>query len=110
MLSGGEAQCDSDIALSLVVMCADGRILSVGEAGGGKAGDVVADLMFPIHSGQIASLPGRILICITGMVVVLLSATGVYIWWKKRAGRTSGRQFEGEAFAALHWRRIHAPE
>lgn len=70
----------------------DGCILSVREAGGGKAGDVVNELMFPIHSGQVAGLPGRILICVAGLVIAILSVTGVYIWWKKRVPRVTRRR------------------
>lgn len=65
----------------------DGRILSVEEAGAGKPGDAIEDLMLPIHSGQVFGLPGRILICMTGLAVAMLSITGVYIWWKKRQPR-----------------------
>lgn len=72
---------------SIFVSGADGRILSAERAGGGKAGDVVADLMFPIHTGQVAGTPGRILICIAGIVVALLSITGITIWWKKRVAQ-----------------------
>lgn len=121
LIYAGRSQCfylvrfgrlhDPGFGLSTVlVSCADGRILSVEEAGSGKAGDVFAGLMFPIHSGQIASLPGRILICVTGLAVAMLSATGIYIWWQKRTARTSGRRHGGEAFAAPHRRKVHAAE
>ena len=73
----------------IFISAEDGHILSVEEAGAGKAGDVIAGLMLPVHSGQVAGLPGRILICVTGLVVAMLSFTGVYIWWRKRAPRTS---------------------
>ncbi|CCW16687.1 Uncharacterized iron-regulated membrane protein; Iron-uptake factor PiuB [Sphingobium indicum BiD32] len=76
-------------ASTIFVSAADGHILSVEEAGAGKAGDVIAGLMLPVHSGQVAGLPGRIFICVTGLVVAMLSITGVYIWWKKRAPRSS---------------------
>ncbi len=74
---------------ALFISGVDGSILSVDEAGGGQAGDRIAGLMFPLHSGQIAGLPGRILICIAGLAVAMLSVTGIYIWWKKRAARLS---------------------
>lgn len=76
-------------ASTIFISAADGHILSVEEAGAGKAGDVIAGLMLPVHSGQVAGLPGRIFICVTGLVVAMLSITGVYIWWRKRAPRTS---------------------
>ncbi len=52
---------------------------------------------FPIHSGQILGLPGRILIAVMGVVIAGLSVTGVYIWWKKRVGRVA----RGRKAAAL---------
>lgn len=48
-------------------------------------GDKLAALQLPLHSGRIAGMPGRLLICLSGLVVAMLSITGVYIWWKKRA-------------------------
>ncbi|MES2452040.1 MAG: PepSY-associated TM helix domain-containing protein [Pseudomonadota bacterium] len=77
---------------TIYVSGVDGRILSVEEAGGGKAGDVVAGLMFPVHSGQVAGLPGRILICIAGLAIAMLSITGVYVWWRKRAPRVARKR------------------
>lgn len=43
--------------------------------------------MFPLHSGRILGLPMRILVSLSGIVVAILSATGVVVWWKKRSGR-----------------------
>ncbi|MEP9380623.1 PepSY-associated TM helix domain-containing protein [Aquabacter sp. CN5-332] len=59
----------------------------------GTAGDTFLQLQFPIHSGRIAGLPGRILIAAIGLAVAGLSITGVVIWWIKRRarrGRASG--------------------
>ncbi|WP_341988234.1 PepSY-associated TM helix domain-containing protein [Azorhizobium sp. AG788] len=63
----------------------------VGEVipGTGTAGDIFLQLQFPIHSGKIAGLPGRIAIAVIGLVVAGLSITGVMVWWMKRAGRVS---------------------
>lgn len=57
--------------------------------GVGTAGDVFLQVQFPIHSGRILGLPGRILICVTGLMVAMLSVTGVVVWWKKRTARTA---------------------
>ena len=51
----------------------------------GTAADVFMQLQFPLHSGRIAGLPGRILLSIMGVVVAMLSFTGIVIWLKKRA-------------------------
>ncbi|MCW5607587.1 MAG: PepSY domain-containing protein [Nitrosomonas sp.] len=53
----------------------------------GTAADIFLQAQFPLHSGRILGLPGRILISLMGLVVAMLSVTGVYIWWKKRAAR-----------------------
>ncbi|MFS8037842.1 PepSY-associated TM helix domain-containing protein [Xanthobacter sp. AM11] len=55
--------------------------------GVGTAGDVFIQLQFPIHSGRILGLPGRILVAVMGLVVAMLSVTGVMVWWMKRTGR-----------------------
>jgi uncharacterized iron-regulated membrane protein len=65
----------------------DGRLLRARVPGEGTAGDIFMRLQFPLHSGQIAGLPGRIIVCLTGLVVAMLSSTGVVIWWKKYQGR-----------------------
>ena len=39
---------------------------------------------FPLHSGRILGVPGRILVSIMGIVVAALSVTGVVIWLRKR--------------------------
>jgi uncharacterized iron-regulated membrane protein len=52
--------------------------------GEGSAGDIFAQLQFPLHSGRVAGLPGRIFISLTGIGVAILSFTGVFIWWRKR--------------------------
>ncbi|MYF03774.1 MAG: PepSY domain-containing protein [Holophagales bacterium] len=46
----------------------------------GSAADVIYRLQFPIHSGQILGLPGRIIIFLAGIVTAVLSVTGVVIW------------------------------
>jgi len=34
--------------------------------------------------------PYQVFVCLLGLVVAMLSVTGVYIWWKKRRGRKLG--------------------
>ena len=56
--------------------------------GTGSAGDIFMQSMFPLHSGRIIGLPGRVLMSLMGVVIAVFSATGVYLWWKKRVART----------------------
>jgi uncharacterized iron-regulated membrane protein len=53
----------------------------------GTAADIFLQMQFPLHSGRILGLPGRILISLMGLLVSMLSITGVVIWWKKRKAR-----------------------
>lgn len=62
-------------------------VIATAGAGTGASGDKVIDLMFPLHSGEAGGLGGRILICLTGLIVAGLSITGIWIWLRKRAGR-----------------------
>lgn len=61
-------------------------IRSVESPGRGSAGDIVMQLQYPLHTGLVGGLVGQIIICITGLVVALLSVTGVLIWRLKRRG------------------------
>ncbi|WP_394789777.1 PepSY-associated TM helix domain-containing protein [Rhodoferax sp.] len=65
----------------------DGRMLGTREPWKGTAADIFVQAQFPLHSGRILGLPGRILISLMGVVVAMLSVTGVVIWWKKRKSR-----------------------
>jgi uncharacterized iron-regulated membrane protein len=72
----------------------DGKLLGQRQPWKGTAADIFVQAQFPLHSGRILGLPGRILISCMGIVVAMLSVTGVIIWWRKRASRAvaSARQ------------------
>lgn len=55
--------------------------------GTGSAGDIFMQAMFPLHSGRIFGLAGRILISLTGLMIAVFCVTGVMIWAKKRRAR-----------------------
>ena len=67
----------------------DGRTLGDRQPWKGTAADLFVQAQFPLHSGRVLGLPGRILMSFTGLVVAMLSVTGVYVWWKKRAARVA---------------------
>ena len=71
---------------------ADGRLLGERRPWVGTAADLFVQAQFPVHSGRILGLPGRILISFMGFVVAMLSVTGVVVWWRKRAARVSVRR------------------
>jgi uncharacterized iron-regulated membrane protein len=69
---------------------ADGRYLGDRQPWVGTAADIFVQAQFPVHSGRILGLPGRILISLMGLVVAGLSVTGVVIWWRKRRAALAG--------------------
>jgi len=55
--------------------------------GTGSAGDIFLQSMFPLHSGRIIGITGRVLMSLTGALVAMLCVTGVLIWARKRRAR-----------------------
>jgi uncharacterized iron-regulated membrane protein len=58
----------------------------------GTAGDLFLQMQFPVHSGRILGVPGRIIISAMGLGVAMLSVTGVVIWLRKRSARLAVRR------------------
>ena len=83
----------------------DGRALGARVPWVGTAADIFVQAQFPLHSGRIIGLPGRILISVMGLVVAALSITGVVIWYRKRRARllakvrSQGSVADGRALA-----------
>jgi uncharacterized iron-regulated membrane protein len=71
---------------------ATGKLLGKQIPGKGSAGDVFMQVQFPLHSGRILGLGGRILISAVGIAVAVLSATGLLIWLKKMNARRRSAQ------------------
>ncbi|NOU23771.1 MAG: PepSY domain-containing protein [Methyloglobulus sp.] len=51
---------------------------------GEYSGVTVGSWFLALHFAWIWGLPYKIFVCFMGLVVAMLSVTGVYIWWKKR--------------------------
>jgi uncharacterized iron-regulated membrane protein len=54
---------------------------------GQHAGNTITTWLAALHMARVFGLPYRILVCTLGLVITMLSVTGVYIWWKKRRAR-----------------------
>lgn len=52
--------------------------------GVGSAGDVFMQAQFPLHSGRLFGITGRVLVSLLGLLIAGLSVTGVWLWAKKR--------------------------
>ncbi len=79
----------------------DGRLLGDRQPWKGTAADIFVQAQFPVHSGRILGVPGRILMSVMGVVVATLSVTGVVIWLKKRSARVYRRRRGGAAPGAV---------
>ncbi|MEM9532003.1 MAG: PepSY-associated TM helix domain-containing protein [Pseudomonadota bacterium] len=65
-----------------------GQFLTVGEA----AGDTVTEWILSLHMAAVWGLPYRIFVTLLGIVVAVVSATGVLIWWRKRRARVAASE------------------
>jgi len=78
---------------NLYIDAKDGRVLGEYRPWKGTAADVFVQLQLPLHSGRLLGMPGRILMSFMGVMVAMLSVTGIVIWARKRRSRrlTAGR-------------------
>jgi len=70
-----------------------GKLFKVLRSSGEHTGNTVTNWLRALHfaSDPMDQLWYRCLICIVGLYTVVLSVTGVYIWWKKRTARRWSR-------------------
>ncbi|MGQ0555623.1 MAG: PepSY-associated TM helix domain-containing protein [Nitrospiraceae bacterium] len=54
---------------------------------GQYTGNTISNWLYALHMANVFGLPYRIFVCLLGLVVTMLSVTGVYIWSKKRRSR-----------------------
>ncbi|NOV31669.1 PepSY domain-containing protein [Methylomonas sp. ZR1] len=54
---------------------------------GQYAGNTVTNWLGALHMANVFGMPYRIFVCLLGLVIVMLSVTGVVIWLKKRRAR-----------------------
>jgi len=70
----------------------DGHVIGSNRPWEGTAADVFVQLQLPLHGGRIIGLPGRILMSLMGLMVAMLSVTGIVIWARKRRARLAPRR------------------
>lgn len=64
-----------------------GALRKLGLPTGQRAANTVTTWIFELHKANVFGLPYKIFVSAFGLVVVMLSITGVYIWWRKRQAR-----------------------
>lgn len=65
----------------------NGRFMSFSAPTGISAGNTISSLFNALHMAAIGGLPYQIFVSLFGLAVAALSATGVWVWWKKRGKR-----------------------
>lgn len=75
----------------------DGALMHAVNARTARAGDVYAGLQYPLHTGSYLGLVGRCLWLLAGLVPVMLAASGVYIWAKRRQARAHTKALRSAA-------------
>jgi uncharacterized iron-regulated membrane protein len=89
---GGRTTIDFDAA--------SGALAAVSQPTGQLAGTTITTWLLELHMANIFGLPYRVFVSALGLTIVMLSGTGIYIWWRKlrarrwhRAARRSGGYF-----------------
>lgn len=63
---------------------------------GQYSGNTVTSWLYHLHMANVFGMPYRIFVCVLGLLITMLSVTGVYIWWKKRRARKFSATRRGE--------------
>ncbi|WP_051335673.1 PepSY-associated TM helix domain-containing protein [Methylocapsa acidiphila] len=72
---------------SVLIDSETGALRSVDLPTGRQSGATVTSWLYALHMANVFGMPYRIFVCVLGLAITMLSATGVYIWWKKRCAR-----------------------
>jgi uncharacterized iron-regulated membrane protein len=52
-----------------------------------STGNTITTWLLQLHIANVFGLPYRIFVSVLGLVITMLSVTGIFIWWKKRRAR-----------------------
>ncbi|MET0391169.1 MAG: PepSY-associated TM helix domain-containing protein [Polyangiales bacterium] len=86
----------------------DGSPAGVHIPGEGSGGDLFMQLQFPLHSGRLFGVAGRIIVSLLGLVVAILSVTGVIIWARRKRSRVVSARTGQMADRSGHFAALHA--
>ncbi|WP_176461328.1 PepSY-associated TM helix domain-containing protein [Bordetella genomosp. 1] len=79
-------------ATSVVFGAVAGRIVGSHLPTGRAAGDTVKHWLTSLHMAAMWGLPLRLAVALVGAVTLVLSVTGVWLWWARRGARRAGRR------------------
>src|SRR5581483_3089565 len=89
---GRRTETDSPATAATVAIDArDGRFLGIQIPTGQRAGNTFSSWIIALHIAAVFGLPWKIAVCLIGIVLVVITVTGVLIWWRKRRSRRGSR-------------------
>ncbi len=71
----------------LVLHANSGTMIDLSLPSGQNLGMTLHSWLFALHMATLWGMPYKIVLAVTGVVIAVLSVTGVYLWWKKRQSR-----------------------
>jgi len=77
-----------------------GALRELSQPTGERSGNTIESWLYALHMARVFGMPYRILVCLLGLLIQVLSITGVYIWWKKRGARQRAASRRGAVGAA----------
>lgn len=51
-------------------------------------GDTIISWLFALHMASVGGVPYRIFVAVLGLGIFALAISGIWIWWRKRRGRS----------------------
>lgn len=85
----------SATAATIAIDARDGRFLGLQLPTGQRAGNTVTSWINAMHVTAIWGLPWQIAVAVLGIIIVVVSVTGVLIWWRKRKSRQPRKRAGG---------------
>lgn len=88
-------------AATVAIDARDGRLLGVQIPTGQRAGNTFTSWIVALHVTSVFGLAWQIAVSLIGILVVVITVTGVLIWWRKRRSRVRVREPAAVAPRAL---------
>ena len=68
-----------------------GQFVALFQPTGDRTGNTIESWLYALHMARVFGRPYQVFVCLLGVIVAMVSVTGVYIWWRKRKVRNFTR-------------------
>lgn len=89
-------------ATSVVFNAVDGQLVGSHLPTGGAAGDTVKHWLTSLHMAAFWGWPLQVAVALVGVMTLVLSVTGVWLWWTRRRARQYGPLLAATAASSLN--------